>query len=156
MPSGWPADGGYLVALLPRGVVAVGVREVDMTGSDPHDLLDVPTPFADHMGVLRVGYVHLQSHLVHLGRGTQNHHLRSPSKITISNTISNPHLKSPALITISMVVSITYELSSPWSPELPESSFWLPEHWLSFHPPSHGGLDGGERVPLHRRPPEYI
>ena len=83
MPSGWPADGGYLVALLPRGVVAVGVREVDMTGSDPHDLLDVPTPFADHMGVLRVGYVHLQSHLVHLGRGT--HNLKSSSQITSSN-----------------------------------------------------------------------
>ena len=63
----------YLVALLACGVVAVGVREVDVTGSDPHDLLDVPAPFTDHMGVLRVGHVHLQSHLVHLAGGGGNY-----------------------------------------------------------------------------------
>ena len=104
----------YLVALLPRGVVAVGVREVDVTGSDPHDVLDVPAPFTDHMGVLSVGHVHLKGHLVHLVWGEKitlsNQHLKSGSQISISShylkspsqiNISCNHLTSPSQISIS-------------------------------------------------------
>lgn len=56
----------HLVALLSGSVVAVRVWEVDVAGRDLHHLLDVAAAFADHVRVLRVGHVHLQSHLVHL------------------------------------------------------------------------------------------
>ena len=57
----------YLVAFLSCRVVAVGVREVDVTGCDLHHLFDVPTTFSNHMGVFCVGHVHFQSHFVYLG-----------------------------------------------------------------------------------------
>lgn len=49
----------YLVAFLSGGVVAVGVGEMDVARRDFHHLLDVSTPFADDVGVLRVGHIHL-------------------------------------------------------------------------------------------------
>lgn len=56
----------YLVAFLSCSVVAIGVREVDVTGGDLHHLFDVPTTFSDNVGVLCVGHVHFQSHFVNL------------------------------------------------------------------------------------------
>ena len=49
----------HLVALL-RLVVAVGVGEVDVAARLLHHLLDVVPSLPDDVGVLRVGYVHLQ------------------------------------------------------------------------------------------------
>lgn len=65
-PAEPPPPLRHLVALLSGGVVAVGVREVDVAGRGLHHLLDVAAAFADHMRVLCVGHVHLQGHLVHL------------------------------------------------------------------------------------------
>lgn len=56
----------YLIALLQMDIVSVRVGEVDMAACFLHDLLNVAAPFPDHMGVLSVGHVHLQSHLVNL------------------------------------------------------------------------------------------
>lgn len=46
--------------------MTIGVREVDVTGRGLHHLLYVPTTFSNDVGMLRKGYVHLQSHLVYL------------------------------------------------------------------------------------------
>lgn len=57
----------YLIAFLSRSIVAVGVREMDVTGCDLHHFFYVSTTFPDDVGVLGIGHVHLQSYLVHLG-----------------------------------------------------------------------------------------
>lgn len=59
-------SGFYLVAFLSCSIVAVGVREMDVTRCDLHHLFDVSATFPDHMGMFCVGHIHLQSHLVHL------------------------------------------------------------------------------------------
>lgn len=40
---------------------------MDVTRRDLHHLFDVASTFPNHMGVLCVRHIHLQSHLVHLG-----------------------------------------------------------------------------------------
>lgn len=56
----------YLVAFLSCSVVAIGVREVDVTGCGLHHLFDVPATFSDDVGVLRECHVHFQRHFINL------------------------------------------------------------------------------------------
>lgn len=39
---------------------------MDVAGRDLHHLFDVPATFPNHMRVLCIGHIHLQSHLVYL------------------------------------------------------------------------------------------
>lgn len=61
-----PNQPSHLVAFLSGSIVAVGVGEMNVARRDLHHLFDVPTTLPDHVRVLCIGHVHLQSHLVYL------------------------------------------------------------------------------------------